>query len=183
MLALTGCFIALLYLTGLRSDRAGSRTVTEAGASKVGGTPEWATETSAARPLKGHATPASVTAPGLYRGHTAYYWATKFKRRTRQYQHARAELRREWQPTVLYALRLASAVFGVSYWSLYNVSKCESNHYVFARNGQYRGIFQEGPMFERGPFAAFGVFDPIANALTAAHTVSREGWRQWSCRP
>jgi len=121
----------------------------------------------------------STSSPGLYRGHTAYYWATKFKRRTRQYQHARAELRREWQPTVLYALRLASAVFGVSYWSLYNVSRCESNHYPGATNGRYKGLFQLG-------WAPFGLspYDPVANALSAAQTVAHDGsWRQWECRP
>jgi hypothetical protein len=97
----------------------------------------------------------------------------------------RRKLLVRWKPTVQYAYRLAAAVYGVSYGQLHAVSGCESNHYVFARNGQYRGLFQEGPMFERGPFgrAGFSVWDPVANALTAASVVSRQGWRQWSCRP
>lgn len=87
--------------------------------------------------------------------------------------------------SVEYALRLAAVVYGVPYGQLSSVSWCESHHRVFARNGQYRSLFQEGPMFERGPFgrAGFSVWDPIANAMTAGYTVSREGWRQWSCQP
>jgi hypothetical protein len=97
----------------------------------------------------------------------------------------RRKLLIRWKPTVQYAYRLASAVYGVSYWSLHRVGACESNHYVYARNGRYRGVFQEGSMFERGPFgrAGFSVWDPIANALTAASVVAGQGWRQWECRP
>ena len=111
-----------------------------------------------------------------YRGRTAREWFIR-------YQQMRRYVTRRWMPTVNYALRLASAVSGVSYWELRSVSWCESRHWPFARNGIYRGLFQEGPMFEHGPFASFSVFDPIANALTAAHVVSREGWRQWQCHP
>lgn len=118
-----------------------------------------------------------------YRGHTAATWAKRFRHRTRQLQVVRAHTRRRWAPTVDYALQLASTIYRVSYWELHAVASCESHLYPFARNGQYRGLFQEGPMFERGPFAMFGVFDPIANALTAAHTVAREGWSQWECKP
>lgn len=105
------------------------------------------------------------------------------QRKTIRWQHGL--LKRRWRPTVHYALRLASAVSGVSYWQLRTVSWCESRHWPFATNGQYRGLFQEGPMFERHPIgqAGFNVFDPLANALVAATTASREGWRQWACRP
>jgi hypothetical protein len=97
----------------------------------------------------------------------------------------RRKLLVRWKPTVQYAYRLAAAIYGVSYWQMHNVSQCESNHYPYARNGQYRGLFQEGPMFERGPFghAGFSVWDPIANALTAADVVSQQGWGQWECKP
>jgi hypothetical protein len=97
----------------------------------------------------------------------------------------RRKLLVRWKPTVQYAYRLAATIYGVSYSELHRVSGCESNHYVYARNGQYRGLFQEGPMFERGPFgrAGFSVWDPVANALTAASTVAQQGWRQWQCKP
>jgi hypothetical protein len=97
----------------------------------------------------------------------------------------RAQLRRRWAPTVRYAYRLAAVVYGVPERQLQAVGWCESRHFPFARNGRYRGVMQEGPMFERGPFgqAGFSVWDPIANVMTAAYTVQREGWRQWECKP
>jgi hypothetical protein len=127
--------------------------------------------------------PVTVTVVGRYRGELASTWARRYRERGVELRKARADVHRRWHPTVLYALRLASTVYGVPYRELHAVGSCESHLYAFARNGRYRGVFQEGPMFERGPFASFGVFDPIANALTAAYTVSHEGWRQWSCRP
>ncbi len=115
----------------------------------------------------------------VYRGFTAEEWAHKFRYRTRQLQQARAKLHARWQPTVDYALRLSSAVTGVSYWQLRSVSFCESHHYPFAQNGRYRGLFQLG----WSPFG-FSAFDPVANALSAAMTVAHDGsWRQWTCKP
>jgi len=115
----------------------------------------------------------------LYQRHSAGFWAWQYRIRTRQLQEARALLRRRWRPTVDYALRLASAVSGVSYWELRAVSWCESRHYPFAQNGQYLGIFQ---MHWR-PFG-FSPFDPVASALSAAFTVRHDGgWRQWECKP
>lgn len=74
---------------------------------------------------------------------------------------------------------------GVSEYEMHRVASCESGHLATAVNGQYRGVYQEGPMFERGPFgrAGFSVWDPVANSMTAAWTVAREGWSQWSCKP
>jgi hypothetical protein len=88
-------------------------------------------------------------------------------------------LHRRWQPTVDYAYRLASAVFGVPYWQLHSVGGCESHHYPFARNGRFLGVMQLGWR----PFG-FSPFDPVANVLSAAQTVRRDGsWRQWECKP
>lgn len=104
----------------------------------------------------------------------------------RRFERQRNVLRKVQRfSTVEYALRLASVVYGVPYGQLSSVSYCESRHNIWAQNGQYRSLFQEGPMFERGPFgrAGFSVWDPIANALTAGYTVSRGGWSQWECRP
>lgn len=150
----------MLYLTGLRADRSGT---VASGIPTVGATSD----------------------AGLYRNHSAAFWAWKFRQRTRQLHKERAAHRAVWRPTVQYALRLASAAFGVPYWEIHRVADCESHLYPFARNGQYRGLFQEGPMFERHPIsgAGFNVYDPLPNALVAASTVAREGWSQWECRP
>jgi hypothetical protein len=104
--------------------------------------------------------------------------------------HYHARLVRKLQsvdrtPPVWYALKLASAAFGVPFWELHSVGSCESHLWPYAQNGAYRGLFQTGPMFERGPFgqAGFSVWDPLANAMTAAYTVARGGWSQWECKP
>jgi hypothetical protein len=103
----------------------------------------------------------------------------KVRRLRRQLQVAHRHLRQRWRPTVTYALRLASAVTGVSYRDLSAVSWCESRYEPFAENGRFKGIFQLG----WAPFG-FSPYDPIANALSAALTVREDGgWRQWQCQP
>src|SRR4051812_6355998 len=118
--------VGLFGLTGVAAVRVGAeprvRTVTEP---EVRGTRAPA-ETSARVPLDS----GSVT--GLYRNHSAAYYAWRFRQRTRQLQAAREQVRRRWHPTVDYALRLASSVSGVSYWQLREVSWCESTHNPFA---------------------------------------------------
>ena len=121
----------------------------------------------------------TAPAPRLYRGRPATYWASLVRFRTRQLQQARRALHARWQPTVTYALRLASAVFGVSYWELRSVAWCESRHNPFATNGRYKGLMQLS-------WAPFGMdpYDPVANALSAAQTVAHDGsWGQWECKP
>ncbi len=88
-------------------------------------------------------------------------------------------------PSVQEALTIASVAYGVPRGELSRVAWCESTHRPWARNGPYRGLFQEGPMFEQGPYgrAGLSVWSPYAAAMTAAYTVSREGWRQWQCAP
>jgi hypothetical protein len=124
--------------------------------------------------------PPTVTGPipdvvfvdDYYQGKTAREWHAVAARYRRQMLH-------RWAPTVTYALRLASAVSGVSYWQLRSVSHCESTHDPFAVNGRFKGLFQLG----WSPFG-FSPFDPVANALSAALTVRHDGsWRQWSCKP
>ncbi len=124
----------------------------------------------------------TVTVTSQYRGVSARGWAGRFRHRTRQLQAARTDVRhvqRVWRPTVEYALRLASAVYGVPYRDLATVSRCESTWNPFATNGRQLGLFQLG-------WAPFGLspFDPVANALSAAMTVKHDGsWRQWQCKP
>jgi hypothetical protein len=109
-------------------------------------------------------------------------------RRVRRLQR---EARRYWRPSVLHAISLASTIWGVPRAELVSVGSCESHLYPLARNGRYRGVMQEGPMFEHGPFgrAGFSVFDPYANVFTAAYTVARAvrahkpRWGQWECKP
>jgi hypothetical protein len=125
--------------------------------------------------LSGESSSGSATA-GLYRGHSAAFWAGRFHRAQRMTHRL---LYRKWQPTVMYALRLASAVTGVRLAELAHVAYCESTYNPFAQNGRYKGIFQLG----WSPFG-FSPYDPIANALSAALTVRHDGgWRRWSCRP
>jgi hypothetical protein len=105
-------------------------------------------------------------------GKTAAQWHTIAAR-------YRQQLLRRWRPTVEYAAHLAAAVYGVSEWEIRAVGYCESHHYVFARNGRYKGWLQLG-------WRPFGLspFDPVASALSAAATVRHDGsWRQWQCRP
>jgi len=107
----------------------------------------------------------------------------KLRHEHRRYLQARRQVRvlahRRWRPTVDYAIRLAAAVAGVPAWELYAVARCESTLNPYARNGRYQGLFQLG----WAPFG-FSPFDPVANALSAALTVRRDGsWRQWECKP
>lgn len=143
-------------------------------------------------------TPVVRTDVQTYQGKTAMQWhhVAVQRRLARDYLQQRLGVRvrqvraleRAKLPSpkdVSYAIHLAATVYGVNERAMHSVASCESGHSAFARNGQYRGVFQEGPMFEGGKFgrAGFTVWDPIANALTAAETVSREGWAQWQCRP
>lgn len=100
--------------------------------------------------------------------------------RSRELRRLRLRLRWRWQPTVRYALSLASAVSGVPRSELSAVAWCESRHFPFASNGRYKGLFQLGWT----PFGGFSPWDPVANALSAALTVRHDGsWRQWACKP
>ncbi len=124
-------------------------------------------------------TTTAVTVESSYHGVTAHRWAARFKHRTHQLQAVRRHAKARWAPTVDYALRLASAVYGVPYSELRSVAWCESRFYPFAHNGQYLGIFQ----MHWSPFG-FSPFDPVASALSAAQTVRDDGsWRQWECKP
>lgn len=114
----------------------------------------------------------TVTIDRLHAGKTARQWHAIAAR-------YRAQARARWQPTAKYALELASRVFGVSRWEMQAVAYCESRLYAFATNGRYKGMFQLG----WSPFG-FSPYDPVANALSAAQTVVRDGgWRQWECKP
>lgn len=120
----------------------------------------------------------------LYQHHGTRWWAAHAVRARREanarritLNGIRARLHDRWAPTVDYALRLASSVFGVSYYKMRSVAWCESRFQPWATNGKYSGLFQLG----WSPFG-FSPYDPIANALSAAQTVAHDGsWRQWEC--
>lgn len=113
--------------------------------------------------------------------------ARQLARERAAWQHERHGLRQRLlhQPSVQEALTIASVAYDVPRAQLASVAWCESTQRPTARNGRYRGIFQQGPMFEASPFgqAGLSVWSPYAAAMTTAYTVAREGWRQWECKP
>lgn len=108
---------------------------------------------------------------------------TGWRAARREVRALRRTLRHE--PSVDEALTIASVVYGVPRGELSSVAWCESTHNPHARNGQYRGLFQQGPMFEATAFgrAGLSVWSPYAAALSTASVVAVQGWRQWQCRP
>jgi hypothetical protein len=146
--------------------------------------------------------PDPAAPPATYQGKGVRWWADRAVRARRDANMRRREnrklqlreraltrelaiARRHWKPTIDYALQLAAAVYGISEIELRNVAWCESRLSASAQNGQYRGLFQQGPMFEQTAIgrAGFSVWDPVAAALSTAATVEREGWAQWECKP
>jgi hypothetical protein len=108
--------------------------------------------------------------------------ALAWQRRARHALERRLRVR--WQPTALYAIGLASRVYGVSETAMRSVAACESGLDPTVTNGQYAGLFQMSPAFITStPLRGFSRFDPLANALAAASVVRVQGWRQWTCQP
>jgi len=114
----------------------------------------------------------------------------RFKIAVEGWRAARAEVRSlrrtlRHRPSVQEALSVASVAYGVPRSELSSVAWCESTHRATARNGRYRGLFQQGPMFEATPYgrAGLSVWSPYAAALSTAYVVSQQGWRQWECKP
>lgn len=73
-------------------------------------------------------------------------------------------------------------VFGPYCQEALRVSWCESKWYVWAQNGQYRGIFQMGSserrLYGHGP----GAWEQ-ARAAKRYFNVSGRDWSPWSCKP
>lgn len=85
-----------------------------------------------------------------------------------------------------YAIRLASAAFGIPERDMRTIASCESGlgaQTVAEAGSGASGLFQFLPStWARTPFAGFDVFDDRANALAAGWLVTRDGnWREWSC--
>ena len=62
----------------------------------------------------------------------------------------------------------------------WQVTACESGHSVWARNGQYLGLFQMGD-WARARYG-HGV-DPWKQSFAAARYWRSAGWSPWECRP
>ena len=119
-------------------------------------------------------------------GHGPEYWHWEFQKAKKRLAVLERRLAKRVRPD--YAIRLAAAAFGVPYKQLLAVARCETGGTMspVSRNtaSGASGLFQFlGSTWARTPFARFSPFDPVANALAAAKIVSREGWRQWTCRP
>jgi soluble lytic murein transglycosylase-like protein len=100
--------------------------------------------------------------------------------------HLRHQLAVKYSRDAGYAIRLASAAFGVNEQNMRTIARCESNlgAQATAEAGSgASGLFQFLPStWRRTPFAGFDIFDPLPNALAAAQLVVRDGsWREWSC--
>lgn len=137
----------------------------------------------------------------LVDGHDVYWWAERAGRLSDRNAMLSRRLRRleklvgrRWRPTALYAIRLASIVYGVPRRDMLTVARCESpglNPFLQHPTSRAAGLFQFLPSTWAGPWGAkkfaasgFSVWDPVANALAAAYIVDRDGgWFQWTCKP
>jgi hypothetical protein len=110
--------------------------------------------------------------------------------------HARAVLRRDHRWLRRYAWKTIReawgrmvpaspraticAVFGSHCSEAIRVAWCESRMNVYARNGQYLGLFQFGE-FARARYG-FG-WDALSQARAAYRYFLAAGWGPWECRP
>jgi hypothetical protein len=74
---------------------------------------------------------------------------------------------------------IIDAVFGPDGWKARAVAWCESRFSVFARNGQYRGIFQMGD-HERATYGGSS-FDKWEQIEAAHRYFLVAGWGPWQC--
>lgn len=135
--------------------------------------------------------------PDSYKGRSAEAWHWKYTKLKRAHARQGASFR-AYQRRVargvhgrrdsLYAIRLASATFHVPYYEMMAVAMCETGHTLnpYSKNSSSSaaGLFQflDSTWASQG-ITGHSVYDPVANALAAARIASREGWRQWVCKP
>jgi hypothetical protein len=121
-------------------------------------------------------------------GHGVEWWRWEALKAQKRLERLERLLKKRWEPTVEYGLRLASVAYGVPLTELRAVAWCESRFSPWARNASSTasGTFQFlDSTWARNRFgqAGFSVFDTVANSLGAAYHVSRYGWGEWVCRP
>lgn len=149
---------------------------------------------SASSTASAHDDTSKVVGTGVirYHGHGAEFWHWRAMVLAKRLRRIESRLTRG--TGVDYALRLAAAAFpNVPLSELRAVARCESGFDPWNVNAssQASGLFQFLPSTWSGAWGGqsfhrlgFSVFDPIANALAAAQTVTRDGsWRQWVCKP
>ena len=73
-------------------------------------------------------------------------------------------------------------VFGPYCRAALAVAWCESKWYIWAVNGQYRGLFQMGS-YERGLFGHGPGAWAQARAAKKYFILSGRDWSPWSCKP
>ena len=76
--------------------------------------------------------------------------------------------------------RIICSVFGAHCSEAISVATCESHLNIYARNGQYLGLFQFGS-FARATYG-FG-WTALAQARAAYRYFLDAGWSPWQCRP
>ena len=72
------------------------------------------------------------------------------------------------------------SVFGSHCSEAISVATCESHLNVYARNGQYLGLFQFGS-FARAHYGF--AWDALTQARAAYRYFLDAGWSPWQCRP
>ena len=80
------------------------------------------------------------------------------------------------------AVRAITTVFGPYAQQALRVAYCESHYNVWARNGQYLGLFQMGS-YARSRFGH--TWDPWGQARAAYRyfVLAGRDWSPWACRP
>jgi len=164
------------FAPGRASDQ--TRTVTEV--EVEGGRDN--SQHEAVRASVGTRASTSATAT-LYRGHTAYYWAHKFKRRTRQYLRVRRVLLTS--PKVSEAINLAGATHGNT-GLLWSLARCETGGTFSptAKNphSDASGLFQFMPStFASTPYGGMSIWSPYANAMAAGWMLAHGRRGEWVC--
>lgn len=73
-------------------------------------------------------------------------------------------------------------VFGNNAHEAINVATCESGMNIYAKNGQYFGLFQMG-IHERAIYATVGYTTAYEQTVAAYNYFKVSGWSPWECQP
>jgi soluble lytic murein transglycosylase-like protein len=121
-------------------------------------------------------------------GHGAEHWHWEYQKAMKRLGALEQRLSGVPRREAAYALRVASAAYGVPYRELRAVAACETggtfSPLAYNSSSGAAGLLQFlASTWNRTAFARFSRFDPVANALAAADIVAEEGWLQWTCQP
>lgn len=69
-----------------------------------------------------------------------------------------------------------------------SVARCESRYNPYARNGPYKGVFQQASHFWTGRYREFGskyldnaIYNARTNILVSIRMAHKLGWSHWAC--